>query len=109
MAEVRVPARCDGCGQTDDHPKMHYGAQTYHHDCVPAFVMDDLTHESIYSVENGQALLVHRIPLPEEQMHPGTRLLLKVREQAQKGTRGVKLHEWIAKQDTVHELNDEGN
>lgn len=33
---------CDNCGQTDDHPKLHYGAETYHHDCVPARVMADV-------------------------------------------------------------------
>lgn len=27
---------CDQCGQVDDHPKLHYGTQTWHHDCVPA-------------------------------------------------------------------------
>jgi hypothetical protein len=26
---------CDQCGQTDDHPKLHYGVETYHHDCLP--------------------------------------------------------------------------
>lgn len=33
---------CDQCGQTDDHPKLHYGVETYHHDCIPARVRDDL-------------------------------------------------------------------
>lgn len=103
MADARVQARCDGCGQTDDHPKMHYGAQTYHHDCIPAFVMDDLTSESTYRVEGNQLVLVDRVPLPEEHMHPGTRRLLAVRDKAQGGTRGPKLLEWIEKQPTVHE------
>lgn len=30
-----APARCDFCGNTDDHPKLHYGNDTYHHDCLP--------------------------------------------------------------------------
>lgn len=31
----RVPTQCDQCGQVDDHPKLHLGTQTYHHDCLP--------------------------------------------------------------------------
>lgn len=36
MARVATP--CDHCGQNDDHPKLHYGEETYHHDCTPAKV-----------------------------------------------------------------------
>lgn len=31
----RVATQCDQCGQRDDHPKVHLGATTYHHDCLP--------------------------------------------------------------------------
>jgi hypothetical protein len=106
MAEARVPYRCDGCGQTDDHPKMHYGVQTYHHDCIPAFVMDDLTSESTYRVEGGQVSLLQRVPLPEEHMHPGTVRLLETRKKAESGTRGPALLKWIQAQKVVHELPD---
>lgn len=34
--------RCDSCGDTDDHPKHHYGSETNHHDCIPARILDDL-------------------------------------------------------------------
>lgn len=28
-------SRCDQCGQTDDHPKVHYlDGGTHHHDCL---------------------------------------------------------------------------
>ena len=30
----RVPTQCDQCGQTDDHPKVHIGPVTKHHDCL---------------------------------------------------------------------------
>jgi hypothetical protein len=30
-----VPTLCDDCGQTDPDPKVHYGEDTYHHDCLP--------------------------------------------------------------------------
>jgi hypothetical protein len=41
---ARVQQACDGCGQSDDHPKLHYGgAETYHHDCIPYRVLRDLT------------------------------------------------------------------
>jgi hypothetical protein len=34
MAEPAQTA-CDQCGQTDDHPKVHIGVVTKHHDCLP--------------------------------------------------------------------------
>lgn len=30
----RVATRCDQCGQSDDHPKIHIGPVTKHHDCL---------------------------------------------------------------------------
>jgi hypothetical protein len=30
----RVATQCDMCGQTDDHPKVHLGEVTKHHDCL---------------------------------------------------------------------------
>jgi len=34
---------CDHCGQTDDHPKVHaLGGGTWHHDCTPVPVKDDM-------------------------------------------------------------------
>jgi len=28
-------SRCDQCGQSDDHPKVHgFGGSTHHHDCL---------------------------------------------------------------------------
>ena len=28
-------SRCDFCGQSDDHPKVHsFGGGTHHHDCL---------------------------------------------------------------------------
>lgn len=32
---IHVPTMCDQCGQVDDHPKLHAGVATYHHDCAP--------------------------------------------------------------------------
>lgn len=37
-----VPTRCDQCGKVDDHPKVHYGEQTWHHDCTPAPVKAEI-------------------------------------------------------------------
>ena len=31
---ARVATQCDQCGQTDDHPKVHIGEVTKHHDCL---------------------------------------------------------------------------
>lgn len=35
MAE-RAPSECQQCGQVDDHPKVHIGEVTKHHDCLSA-------------------------------------------------------------------------
>jgi hypothetical protein len=99
--QPRVLYRCDSCGQTDDHPKMHYAAQTFHHDCIPAFVMDEITSEAYIDVSTGQ--VVELVPLPEERLHPGTRRLLETIEKAKSGTRGPKLLNWIQDQVVVHE------
>lgn len=91
MANGRIEARCDNCGQTDDHPKMHYGPQTFHHDCIPAYVLDDLTSESYYhSVADGGGL-IQRIQLPEEEWHPSAKLVLALRDKAMSGVRGNEL------------------
>jgi hypothetical protein len=42
-----TPTACDQCGQSDDHPKLHYGIETYHHDCIPARVRRDLGDDPI--------------------------------------------------------------
>lgn len=34
MTAPRTPTLCDQCGQLDDHPKVHLGAVTKHHDCL---------------------------------------------------------------------------
>lgn len=37
--------RCNQCHPKDhpgdDHPKFHYGAETWHHDCAPQYAIDD--------------------------------------------------------------------
>lgn len=35
--------KCKDCPETDDHPKLHYGQDTYHFDCLPAFAEQDVT------------------------------------------------------------------
>jgi hypothetical protein len=42
-----TPTACDQCGQTDDHPKLHYGIETYHHDCIPFRVREDLDDDPV--------------------------------------------------------------
>lgn len=64
----RVPTTCDQCGQTDDHPKVHFGATTKHHDCL-SFTekqqvagSSDLAAKIIASCEGGKRgpdLLAH--------------------------------------------------
>ncbi|HEY2086466.1 MAG TPA: hypothetical protein VGH54_10645 [Mycobacterium sp.] len=50
-ASVHVFYRCEGCGQNDDHPKLHYGRQQFHHDCTPAFILDVLNAQNLAIVE----------------------------------------------------------
>jgi hypothetical protein len=90
-----TPMRCDGCGQTDTDPKLHYGAaETYHHDCVPARVLDDLVSVSHYS-DRGE--LLSRDRLEEADMHPHVRRTLRVIEAAKSGKRGAELRKHIVK------------
>ncbi|HEY3718357.1 MAG TPA: hypothetical protein VGL39_27860 [Jatrophihabitantaceae bacterium] len=37
-----IPTGCEQCGQFDDHPKVHYGGRTWHHDCTPAPVKAEI-------------------------------------------------------------------
>jgi hypothetical protein len=37
---------CLTCGQCDDHPKLHYAEETYHHDCLPPRVRLDVSSGS---------------------------------------------------------------
>jgi len=42
-----VSSRCDQCGQTDTHPKVHsFGGGTHHHDCLSADAKADLGQSS---------------------------------------------------------------
>jgi len=41
----RVALTCDQCGQTDDHPKVHIGEVTKHHDCLN-FQEDEMVRTS---------------------------------------------------------------
>jgi hypothetical protein len=105
----RVLSECDNCGQYDDHPKLHYGPETYHHDCVPARVMRDITSVTDYEVvENpaapgGQELrMLARRPLDEVADVPQETLdnihrLTKIIDKAKSGTRGPKLLTYIEK------------
>lgn len=91
MAVPRIPVRCDGCGKTDDHPKHNYGDLTFHYDCSPAFVVDDMTSVSDWVWDDGQKVLHRRDPLPEDSYHPATAHFLRVREAALAGKHGDDL------------------
>lgn len=65
----RAQTTCDFCGQTDDHPKIHFGdGDTKHHDCLShsekAMVAEssDLAAKIIEACEGGKRgpeLLAH--------------------------------------------------
>lgn len=103
MAE-RVKVRCDNCGQVDDHPKHHYGAQTFHHDCTPASVLDEMTSVVTARLDLDvfpPALVpVSREPVAEEDQHPGVRRFMEIRQAALDGTHGQEL---VAHIEQMHE------
>lgn len=61
---MRLELQCDGCGQTDDHPKLHYGLETYHHDCIPFRVYHDLT--TVGTFVDGQYLESPSVPMSDD-------------------------------------------
>lgn len=86
--------QCDGCGQTDDHPKLHYGAETYHHDCIPHRVMRDLTTTGYWSPDGHW---VDGEEIPPDDLPPEVHRVVEIRRKAEGGTRGGKLRAAILK------------
>jgi hypothetical protein len=43
---ARAVTQCEQCGQTDDHPKVHIGAVTKHHDCLSVAEKSMVTESS---------------------------------------------------------------
>ncbi len=80
----RALTGCDHCGQQDDHPKHHFGVETYHHDCAPARVVNQVTAES-------------QVDDPDIAEH--AKRALTIRKLALDGTRGEKLLARIEKLD----------
>lgn len=107
MANGRVEARCDNCGQTDDHPKLHYGLETYHHDCIPARVMDDIESETLYEVVRNPAVpgghelrVTGRRPLSDDELPEAVHRLREIVKKAKAGAHGEKLLAYIG---NIHE------
>lgn len=59
MTTPRAITECDQCGQADDHPKLHYGVSTWHHDCVPAKVRAELLG-GVHAVEGALASIFEK-------------------------------------------------
>lgn len=72
---ARVATQCDQCGQVDDHPKVHIGEVTKHHDCL-SFSEKEMV-------------------LGSNQATPGA--AAKIIEACEGGTRGDKLVAFIEK------------
>jgi hypothetical protein len=85
MAEAqRASTACDQCGQTDDHPKHHFGVETFHHDCVPARLVRQIEAAA---------------DSDDEDVAEQAGRALDIRKVAQGGTRGAKLLAHIEKLD----------
>lgn len=53
------PRRCKGCGQSDDHPRVHsvvptpaggHASEFWHHDCFSAVHVDRIDHADIHAL-----------------------------------------------------------
>lgn len=87
---------CDNCGKSDDHPKLHYGMETYHHDCIPARVVEDMTSLSAWQRNgDGGLFLVSREEIPRAELPKPVAEALAIREFASAGLRGEDLRKRI--------------
>lgn len=73
--ETRAISACDVCHAEDDHPKLHYGDATYHHDCVPAYVEQDVTRFA--------------------DVHPNHAAVRRAIDVCKSGLRGEELHAFL--------------
>lgn len=88
--------QCDGCGQVDDHPKHHYGSETYHHDCTPFRVIEDMTSVSSWDRDaEGQLVLLGRELLDPRDIPKQISEALAIKALAEGGLRGDKLRKHI--------------
>lgn len=108
----RVEAECDNCGQIDDHPKLHYGNEVYHHDCIPARVMHDIESETDYEVvANSSAVGGHELRatdrrlLADDELPGSVHQLRKIVKQAKAGKHGPELLGYI---NSIHDGQVEG-
>lgn len=94
---------CDACGAADDHPKLHYGPETYHHDCIPHKVVRDFTTDGYWSPvfgtdDQGQRVVIRMDWVDGNQLtelHPAHVIALALRDAALSGVRGDSLREHI--------------
>lgn len=93
---AHAPTACDQCGQVDDHPKLHYGPETYHHDCVPHRVLRDLT---TYGYNDAGGTWVEGPDIPAGDLPEPIKQALSYRDKASGGVRGDKLRAYIQKQE----------
>lgn len=89
--------QCDNCGQTDDHPKHHYGAETYHHDCTPFRVWEDMLSYTHWErdPETKQMMMLSRVPMPKAEIFRQTAEAEAIAEFARQGVKGVDLRKRI--------------
>lgn len=98
---IVISALCDNCGQVDDHPKLHYGAATFHHDCLPFYVVRDLTTLGYWDTERDERGViignrwVEGEDIPSSHQHPEIAKALAVRAFALDGLRGSELRKRI--------------
>lgn len=67
VPEFFTPTMCDHCGIVDNHPKLHYTTQTFHHDCTPVPMIGQI----LAGAHSQHALLVAKIfrAAREEDVH----------------------------------------
>lgn len=92
---MRVSTECDGCGQHDDHPKVHYGQETYHHDCLPHRVLRDLT--TVGTFVDGQYVETPGVEMHEDAAATVARLV-EIVDACKGGLKGDNLLAFIQKE-----------
>jgi hypothetical protein len=83
---------CDGCGQVDSDPRLHYGLETYHHDCIPYRVLQDVT--TVGSFVDGQYVETPDVPMSDAAAASVARFI-EIVDACKGGLRGVELRTFI--------------
>jgi hypothetical protein len=96
MTDTRTETTCDGCGQTDDHPKLRTGTYLWQKDDRTSVADPDFHFDCIPDA------LVTEFGLADNPRHAVT---MAAREKALDGVHGDKLVAFIEKQPSDNDID----